>query len=92
MEILLQSVLALLSFAAVIYAQMQIPAFTDSPGKVVAARGILVLVGIGFGWVGASYVAGEMPRIMVFLIGFGLVHLPAALILFMKGQRGEGRS
>ncbi|MGV3654503.1 MAG: hypothetical protein ACO1N5_09800 [Noviherbaspirillum sp.] len=92
MEILLQSVLALLSFATAIYAHIQIPAFTDSPGKILAVRGILVLVGIGFGWVGASYVTGELSRIIAFLIGFGLVHLPAALILFMKGQRGEGRS
>jgi hypothetical protein len=30
--------------------------------------------------------------LLAFLAGFGMVHFPAALILFFKHYRGEGRS
>jgi hypothetical protein len=55
----------------------------------------LLLVGLGTAvgilagraWAGGSVAPGTM-----FLIGFGLVHVPAAAILFLKQQRGEGQS
>jgi len=92
MEIFLQSVLALVLLAAAVYVQKQVPVFTKGGAKVATTRTLLVLVGIGFGLTGATYVAGHLPQMLAFLIGFGLVHMPAAFILFIKGRRGEGKS
>jgi hypothetical protein len=57
-------------------------------------RGILIAVGIAFGYVTTSfYVQADGIRgLLAFLGGFGLVHVPAAFILFLKRQRGEGKS
>lgn len=92
MEILIQAVLALLLLIAAVYVHRQIPVFTKGRNRIVVARTILVAVGIAFGLTAAAYVAGYMPKLLTFLIGFGLVHVPAAIVLFIKGKRGEGKS
>jgi hypothetical protein len=54
---------------------------------------MLILAGIGFGYVGAA--GADAPgglAFLLFLIGFGLVHTPAAILLFIKRERGAGRS
>lgn len=54
------------------------------------ARGVLVLVGVAFGLVSATYFTGPgLPAPLVFLSAFGLAHVPAALILVLKRQRHE---
>lgn len=92
MGIFLQSVLALLLLAAAAYAQLRIPAFARGTAKVVFTRTLLVLAGIGFGLYAAGYSVDRPSQLPGFLIGFGLVHVPAAFILFIKGRRGEGKS
>lgn len=92
MEILLQAMLAILLLTIAGYAQTQLPAYTKGGAKLMMARTILVLVGIGFGLTSAAYADGRLPQLLVFLIGFGTVHVPAAVILFIKGRRGEGKS
>lgn len=92
MEILLQVVLALLLLTAAGYVQVQVPVFTKGSTRIMVTRTILVLVGIGFGLTAAAYVIGGLTQVLIFLIGFGLVHVPAAIILFVKGKRGEGKS
>jgi hypothetical protein len=83
---------ALASFAAV-YAQLRIPEFTAGKTKVVLARTVLVLAGLGLGWVSASQYPGTpVVELLEFIAGFGVVHVPAALILFFKGQRHAGKS
>lgn len=74
------------------YVHKELPAFTQGAAKIITARLVLVLVGIAFGITGALYVEGRLPQLASFLIGFGLVHLPAAIVLFVKRKRGEGRS
>ena len=74
------------------YAQYAIPAHTR-PGRVVLARGLLATIGVAFGLVMALGYPGEPALgVLAFLVGFGMVHFPAALILFFKHYRGEGRS
>lgn len=92
MDMLLLSLAALLLVGTAVYVQARIPAFTEGAAKVVTARALLALVGIGFGMTAAAYVAGGPPQVLAFLTGFGLVHVPAAIILFVKGRRGEGKS
>lgn len=92
MNIVLQTILALLLITAAVYAHRQIPVFTKGRGRKLIAHGVLILVGIGFGLTRAAYAVGYLPQTMTFLVGFGLVHLPAAIILFIKSKRGEGKS
>jgi hypothetical protein len=51
-----------------------------------------VLVGVAFGLLGTADFKERSLQLLAFVIGFGLVHLPAAVILFVKGRRGAGRS
>ena len=50
---------------------------------------ILVLIGLAFGYVMAfQYTDGTgLPRVLTFLSSFGVVHIPAAFILFIKNVR-----
>jgi hypothetical protein len=85
-------VAAVLLVAAAIYAHYRIPFHTVS-ARVQVLRAILVLVGIAFGYVAAvSSGAQGAAAVLVFLCGLGLVHVPAAAILFLKRARQEGQS
>lgn len=92
MDSVLLSLSALILLAVAWYVHRTIPAFTKGASRIAIARTVLVLVGIGFGLTGAIRGEGELLRLLSFLVGFGLVHVPAAIILFIKGRRGEGRS
>ena len=92
MDIWLQAILALLLLAAAVYAQKQIPVYTKGGARVAVTRTILLLIGIGFGLTGTAYISERLPQLLAFLIGFGLVHQPAAVNLFIKDTRGSGTS
>lgn len=92
MESALLALLALPLMGVVIYVQRQIPRFTKPGMRVGLTRLLLALVGIGFGLIGAAEMREGFPQLAAFLIGFGVVHIPAALILFIKRKRGEGRT
>lgn len=85
--------LAVLLLAAAGYAQYRIPFHTAGATRSAVTRGVLLAVGFAFGYVSAasSGAQGGLALIM-FFIGFGLVHAPAAVILFIKRQRGSGAS
>jgi hypothetical protein len=89
---LIATIVAALALAAAAYVQLRLPYFTASAAKLTAARSILFIVGIGCGYVGAQMYRDPLASVLAFIIGFGVVHLPATAILFLKGQRGEGRS
>ncbi len=85
--------LTLALLAAAGYAQWRIPRFEATRSGVILARGVLILVGVAFGFVSAVYYASPVfPAPLVFLSAFGLVHLPAAIILVLKRKRGESPS
>ena len=87
------SIAAFLLMALATYAHIQIPRFTAGRGHVVAARGVLIATGIGLGVVSAAISAADTPHaLLVFLIGFGAVHIPAAFILLIKQARHSGKS
>ena len=88
---LIMMTVVLLPLAA--YAQARIPAHTSGSGKVLLTRAILGGIGIALGWqFAASYPEDPPLALLAFLVGFGMVHFPAALILFFKHHRGEGKS
>jgi hypothetical protein len=84
-------VVAVLLLPVVAYAQYRISRHTQGAAKALVARGILIVVGAAFGYV-ASRNYPDDGRLLVFLCGLGVVHLPAAVILFLKHQRGSGKS
>jgi hypothetical protein len=74
------------------YAQYRIPFHTATRGRALLTSAVLALVGLAFGYVSMAYAHTPAQALLAFLAGFGLVHLPAAVILFLKRARGEGRS
>ena len=84
---------ALLLLVVPAYAQWQLPYFTKGTGKVWLVRLLLVAAGAAAGYA----IVGRTPRpgidaVALFLIGFALVHAPAAIVLFLKRLREEGQS
>jgi hypothetical protein len=87
--------LALLLVAA--FTQWQLPRFTRGRRGVMLARSVLIAVGAAFGALLArqagagpeTTAGGGAAAILAFLHGFGLVHLPAAVVLVLKRARGE---
>lgn len=90
--ILIATTIVLLAAAA--YTQLRIGQHTKGAGNRAFLRGVLIVAGGGFGYVTAiHYVQAEGLRaLLAFLSGFGLVHVPAAFILFLKHKRGDGQS
>lgn len=85
-------VVAALAMATAAYVHVRLPLFTATPLRLMAARLILLAVGLGAGYVGAQMYADRAASVLAFIIGFGVVHLPATGILFLKARRGEGPS
>jgi pilus assembly protein TadC len=83
--------LAAAHVTAAAYAQQRIPRHTAAD-RVLLTRALLLVVGTAVGVLAASYFSAPLPALLAFLIGFGTVHVPAALILFIKRERGEARS
>lgn len=92
MDLSFLAVLAILFLALAAYAHSRLGVFTRGTRKTMATRIFLVLVAIGFGWVMSSGADDRLRSILLFLAGFGMVHVPAAVILFIKGRRGSGRT
>jgi len=88
----LQGILALLLLAAAGYAQYRVPFHTVSAARANLVRAVLTLVGLALGYVATFYASDTPGAIVAFLTGFGIVHLPAAVILFVKHGRGSGKS
>ena len=76
------------------YAQARIPRYTTGHARILLTRLVLIGAGIGCGYVLAvtSYAPANPLALIAFLIGFGAVHFPAAVILFVKQQRAAGKS
>ena len=85
--------LAAAAMFAAVYAQLQIPRFTAGPRAALLTRAGLLMLGLVFGYVAADNLGDAgMPPLLTFLIGFGAVHVPAALILLIKRAGGAGKS
>ncbi len=92
MTTLLLALGAALLLAAAGYVHCRIPRHTKGRAHAVLARAVLLLVGVGFGLYCAQFAPTPSDATLAFLNGLGLVHVPAAAILFLKRMRGEGRT
>lgn len=79
--------MAAITLAAAVYTQVRLPSLAASRNQAWVARAILALVGLGFGWaalIRTGQGANPAMQAMIFLAAFGLVHVPAAIILWLK--------
>lgn len=83
--------LALLSLCAVGYAHYRLAFLRSRPLPTWIAQLLLIAVGLGFGWtMHSAYVEIEgRAEAWVFILAFGSVHVPAAVILWLKKQRSK---
>lgn len=85
---LVLAVIAALSLGAAGYVHRQLPLRTPTATHLRTARLVLIGTGIAFGWVMARLygVLTELNMVLVFVASVGIVHVPAAAILFVKSQ------
>jgi len=79
----------ILSIAAAAYAHYALASHISKTSHLWFARLLLIAVGIGFGWVMSTvYLQLEdSAAAWIFISAFGSVHVPAAIILWLKKQR-----
>ena len=53
---------------------------------------VRIAAGVIFGYASARRVVEPLQMALAFLVGFGAVHVPAAIILFIKQSRGSAKS
>jgi len=80
------------ALAAAIYTHLQIAQFTAGTRRVWLLRILLMGVGMAFGYAAARYAGDATTALLVYLAGFGAVHVPAAFVLFIKRARGAEKS
>ena len=85
---MLLDLLAVALSAVAAFAQWRVARFTASPSRAWITRAILAALGVAVGLVMLRN-AGSASGIAWFFIGLGLVHVPPALVLLLKGLRGE---
>ncbi|HEY9199598.1 MAG TPA: hypothetical protein VIR60_09540 [Gammaproteobacteria bacterium] len=90
MDSLVNAVITGLLLAAAVYAHLRLEHHTATRRQALIARTILVLVGLGFGWTATLWLAhaSVWVKLSGFLAAFGMVHVPAAVILYIKRRRG----
>lgn len=84
-------ILAILVLAATVYVQYRLPIHTRNINETWVLRVLLAITGIGLGWLGLLWTIGlpQPLRWTIFLIGFGIAHVPAFFVLYIKRKRGE---
>jgi hypothetical protein len=70
------------------FTQWRVADFTSTRTRTWLTRAILAALGVGVGIV-FMRTAQPVGSIAWFLVGFGLVHVPPAIVLVLKGLRGE---
>lgn len=91
MEELVAVLLAIVLIAATVYVHRRLPVHTQhtATGRMLQ----LLLIGVGAlgAYVGALWTVGEsgLLRAAAMLCGFGVAHVPAFFVLYIKRQRGE---
>jgi hypothetical protein len=86
-NLVLTGIFALVTLSAAISAQYRIAFYTDSALSCWLIRAIMVAAGFAFGYIMADYYypdTNQLAVILIFLCGFGVVHVPLAFILFTK--------
>lgn len=91
MVVMLIVILTAPLIAATAYVHHRLPIHTQQSAQTWLLRLLLIGVGIGLGWLSMVWFRDitEGLRWALFLFGFGLAHVPAFFVLYIKRQRGE---
>ncbi len=91
MQTFILILITLVGIAAAFYAHWRLPYQTPNPRQLRIGRIVLVSTGLAFGWISARVygIATDLNVVIVFIAGFGLIHVPAAGVLFIKTFRPE---
>ena len=90
MELISLLLMTVFSLAAAIYAQYCLPFLTETRNQAWLARAILMVTGVAFGLVAVKQIGStesSLMQLLIFVAAWGLVHVPAAIILFLKQQQ-----
>lgn len=88
MQILVMLLMTVGTLAAAAHAHYRIPYHTSSARDRWFVHALLAIIGLAFPWViSQQYPVGGLLEALVFLSSFGVVHIPAAGILFIKRQQ-----
>lgn len=93
MRLILFTLLTLALLFAPVYAHYRLGSLAPTSRQRWFMHCLLVLLGLGFGWaVSTTYMTVEEGAVPVaFLMGFGLAHLPPAVVLWLKHHREKQR-
>lgn len=80
-----------ITISATVYAHYRLPFHTPNRTQLWATRLLLIAIGMAFGWAMSDVYTDvqEGAAVLVFLSAFGVVHIPAAIILWIKRKRKE---
>lgn len=88
MQILALLLLTCATLAAAVYTHYSIPYHTTTIRNRWFTHLLLIVVGLAFGWVSSQrYMLSGVQEVLAFLSAFGVIHIPAAGILFIKRQQ-----
>lgn len=88
MQIVILMLMTLVTLTAAVYAHRRVPHHTPGPRDRWFLHLLLAGLGILCGWVMSQrYPISGVVELLVFLSAFGVVHIPAAAILFIKRQQ-----
>ena len=85
----LHFVLAAALLAVAVYAHYRLAHHIKGKRALMVVRAVLAAVGLAFGYVAAAYASQASSAAVAFVQGFGVVHIPAAFILFLKRARNR---
>lgn len=95
MDTLTLALLAVVSLAAAVYAHFRLKYLTASRAQANVARAVLLLTSLAFGFVALKQIGSgqsDIMQMLIFIAAWGMVHVPAAIILFLKQlQRARPR-
>ena len=83
--------LAVVLIAATVYVHIRLPIHTQDVKAAGMLQILLITVGALGVYLGAAWTVGEsgLLRAAAMLCGFGVAHVPAFFVLYIKRQRGE---
>lgn len=93
MDLLSLLLMAAFGVAAALYTHYRLPFLTATRTQAGWARMILMMTGIAFGFVAVRQIGSHesgLMQLLIFIAALGLVHVPAAIILFLKEQQRKG--
>lgn len=83
-------ILALITLPAAGYAHYRLPQHAEGRMALWLTRLFLLALGVGLGWATSQryfLLESANAQVALFLIGFGIAHVPAAAVLFLKHLR-----